>query len=97
VNQKHMPRHLEMPGNAACLQYTGMSGDEKLMKMYERITAEGPTLPCLCCCKQFRRSDFSCSFLRHIKATKNIACLNVGRKSTDLVVLKIYNKALQQV
>jgi len=75
-----MVRHFQSPGNAECLQYAENSGDHRLDP---------------CCHKQFPRSNFCHKFQNHIKATKNIACLNFARNFTDPLVFKCYNKVSQ--
>jgi len=94
VTSGDIKRHLRKPGNAACLHHAENSGDERMMNAFEMVTTGEPTRPCPCCHTQFPRSNYSCRFQNHIKATKNIACLIFVSKSTDPSVLKCY-KVLQ--
>ena len=89
-----MSRHMEKPENATCLQYAGKSGDPKLKKLFDKLTAGGLTLACPCCRGQFPRSGFTSQFKKHIMTTKDIACMEAASKSKDPVVLEIYNNIL---
>ena len=89
-----MSRHLEKPDNATCLQYAGKSGDPKLKKIFDKLTAGWLALACPCCRKQLPRSAFTTDFKQHIKTAKNVACLNAASKSKDPVVFEIYSKTL---
>jgi len=90
----NMSRHLEKPDNATCLQYAGKSGDPKLKKIFDKLTAGWLALACPCCRKQLPRSAFTTDFKQHIKTAKNVACLNAASKSKDPVVFEIYSKTL---
>jgi len=92
-----MIKHLHKFGNAECLHYAENSGDERWLKAFELVTAEASTRPSPSCHTRFPRSNFSFMHQQHIKATKNVACMNfqVARKSTDPSVLKCYNNVSQ--